>query len=88
MTIRLVGAELLHADGRTDMTKLIVAFRNILNALKMNKQKLELVSFHNYFCKTKNISGSWKVNVFLAYNMSGAAESSMAQFWHYLFRAI
>jgi hypothetical protein len=23
-----VGAELFHADGRTDMTKLIVAFRN------------------------------------------------------------
>jgi len=27
MKIRPVGAELLHADRRTDMTKLIVAFR-------------------------------------------------------------
>jgi hypothetical protein len=26
------GAELLHADKRTDMTKLIVAFRNFANA--------------------------------------------------------
>jgi hypothetical protein len=26
--IRPLGAELFHADGRTDMTKLIVAFRN------------------------------------------------------------
>jgi hypothetical protein len=26
MKIRPVGAELFHADGRTDMTKLIVAF--------------------------------------------------------------
>jgi len=26
MKIRLVGAELLHADGRTDMTKVIVTF--------------------------------------------------------------
>ena len=26
--IRPVGAELLHADGRTDMAKLTVAFRN------------------------------------------------------------
>jgi len=28
MKIRPVGAELLHTDRRTDMTKLIVAFRN------------------------------------------------------------
>jgi hypothetical protein len=28
MKIRPVGAELIHADGRTDMTKLTVAFRN------------------------------------------------------------
>ena len=30
--IRPVGAALFHADGQTDMTKLIVAFRNIANA--------------------------------------------------------
>jgi len=29
MKIRPVGAELFHADGQTDMTKLIVAFRNL-----------------------------------------------------------
>ena len=31
MKIRLDGAELLHADGRTqtDMTKLIIDFRNV-----------------------------------------------------------
>jgi len=32
MTIRLVGAELFHADRRTNMKKLIVAFRNFPNA--------------------------------------------------------
>jgi hypothetical protein len=32
MKIRPVGAELLHADGQTEMTKLTVAFRNILKA--------------------------------------------------------
>ena len=32
MKIRLVGAELFHADGRTDVTKLIVAFRSFSNA--------------------------------------------------------
>jgi hypothetical protein len=37
--IRAVVAELFHADkredGRTDMTKLIVAFRNFVNAPKI-----------------------------------------------------
>jgi hypothetical protein len=32
MKIRPVGSELFHADGRTDMTKPIVAFRNFVNA--------------------------------------------------------
>jgi hypothetical protein len=34
MKIRPVGAELFHADGRTDKTKLTVAFRNFGNAPK------------------------------------------------------
>ena len=32
MNIRPMEPELFHADGRTDMTKLIVAFRNLANA--------------------------------------------------------
>jgi hypothetical protein len=32
MKSRPVGAELFHTDGRTDMAKLIVAFRNFVNA--------------------------------------------------------
>jgi hypothetical protein len=32
MKIRPVGAELFHADGRTDMTTLTVAFLNFANA--------------------------------------------------------
>jgi hypothetical protein len=40
MKIRPVGAELFHADGLTDMTKLIVAFRNFAHA----PEKLNLVS--------------------------------------------
>ena len=34
MKLRPVEAELLHADGRTDTTKLMVAFRNTANAPK------------------------------------------------------
>jgi len=34
MKIRPVGSESSHADGQTDVTKLIVAFRNFANALK------------------------------------------------------
>jgi len=32
MKIRPVGAELFHADGRSDMTKLIVVVRNFAKA--------------------------------------------------------
>ena len=32
MKIRPAGVELFHADGRTDMRKLLVAFRNFPNA--------------------------------------------------------
>jgi len=34
MKIRPVGAELLHADGQTDMTYLTVAYRNFAKAYK------------------------------------------------------
>jgi hypothetical protein len=34
MKIRPVGAKVFHADGQTDMTKAIVAFRNFANAPK------------------------------------------------------
>jgi len=39
MKIRPVGDELLFADRRTDMTKLIVVFRNFANAPKNAKKK-------------------------------------------------
>jgi len=32
MKIRPVGAELFHADGQTDESKLILAFRNFANS--------------------------------------------------------
>ena len=34
MKIHALAVELFHADGRTDMTKLIVAIRNFANAPK------------------------------------------------------
>jgi len=40
MKIRSVGAELINADGRTHVTKLIVAFRNFAKAPKNYKKKL------------------------------------------------
>jgi hypothetical protein len=36
MKIRPGRAELFHADGRTDMTKLTVAFRNFVNVPKIS----------------------------------------------------
>jgi hypothetical protein len=34
MKIRLVGAKVFHADGQTDMAKVVVAFRNSANSRK------------------------------------------------------
>ena len=36
MHIRPFGAELFHADGQADMTKLMVAFRSFANAPKID----------------------------------------------------
>jgi hypothetical protein len=53
-----MGAELLHADGRTEMAKLIIAFHNFANAPKKSdfppppslfvflKRKFEVVSIN------------------------------------------
>jgi len=40
MKIRRVGADVFHADGRTDMTKVIVAFCNFANAPTVNGPQL------------------------------------------------
>jgi hypothetical protein len=40
MKIRPVGAELFHADGKTDMTMLIVVFRDFANAPKEKERLL------------------------------------------------
>jgi len=42
MKLRPVGAEILHADGRTDMTKIIVAFRYFANAPKKSHPSTDL----------------------------------------------
>jgi len=54
MTIRPVGAELFHADWRTDMTNLTVALRNFANAPK------QLIKIHQWH-KPQEASGeAWK----------------------------
>jgi hypothetical protein len=44
MNIRLLGAEWFHADGRTDTTELIVAFRNFVN-LRRNERRFTAFTF-------------------------------------------
>jgi hypothetical protein len=58
MKIRPVGAELLHADRRTDgrtdgrseLTKLIVAFRNFAHAPKSNSDEFTDLKAADYIC--------------------------------------
>ena len=46
--VRPVGAELVYADGQTDMTKLIVAFRNSASARK--------IAFSVAVCMSENMT--------------------------------
>jgi hypothetical protein len=50
MKIRSVGSELFHAGGRTDMTKLIVAFRICAKATKITwiKKRFDVTHSVNY----------------------------------------
>ena len=54
MKICSVGVEFFHADGETDMTKLIIAFRNFANAPKMEAS----VSFENFVARYTNYTAS------------------------------
>jgi hypothetical protein len=47
MTIRPVEAELFHTDGQTDMTKLIVSFRNFARAPKKDGRRFQHLSVHH-----------------------------------------
>ena len=47
MKIRQVGAKLFNANGRTDVTKLIVAFRDTRTRLKISYKRLKLFNFLN-----------------------------------------
>jgi hypothetical protein len=61
MKIPAVGAELFHVDGRTDMAKVIVAFRNFANASKKGKCKLKvnLLPLFIYVCLCAICSCLW-----------------------------
>jgi hypothetical protein len=69
MKIRPVGAELFYADpgGRTDMTKLIVAFRDFANASRVN----------TYYLSKSYIS----VEVMLQYIISGPLSDIYTTIW-------
>ena len=45
MKIRPVGADLSHADGRTDVTKLTGVFRSFADASKNRKEPFSIIQF-------------------------------------------
>jgi len=88
MKIRPVGAELFHADGQTDMTKLIVAFFccNFANAPKKEDSELKTL------LGTDSGAGVQQLNTYLVVVMSDVASglgksehellhSSTSMFW-------
>jgi hypothetical protein len=54
MKIRPVTAELFDTDGRTDMTKLIIAFRNFANSPE-NEWKTLFLDYINQAHKTREM---------------------------------
>jgi hypothetical protein len=67
MKIRPVGAELFHADGRTDRTKLIVAFGN--SAKAPNKLSAFIEQSSEMLCHVEweivtDVSGGEYVSIF------------------------
>ena len=58
MNIRAVGAELFHADRRTDMTKLVATFRNFTKALKEATVEISLLGTTELstYCPDTNIT--------------------------------
>ena len=63
MKIRPAEGEMLHADRRTDMTKLIVAFRNFTNAPKRNilNRNINFYVVKQRGCATINDSVAFEV---------------------------
>ena len=59
MNIRPVGAELFHADGQTDTTKLIVAFREVCKRAKQKNKE----GFFFFFCEGAVCSNSTTILV-------------------------
>jgi len=59
MKICPVGAELFHTDGRTDMRKLTVAFRNFTNAPKMINHQSKQSLYVIYSC---TVAGWWIID--------------------------
>jgi hypothetical protein len=61
MKIRSVGAQLYHADGRTDMTKLTAAFRNFANAPKNGSNKISR-TYNTLHTKDNTINDTGTIN--------------------------
>jgi hypothetical protein len=58
--IRPVKTEMFHVDRRTDITKLIVAFRNFANAPK----QFNLLHYSDYYCTIRRNAFHLRENVF------------------------
>ena len=60
-----MGVRLFHADkwtdGRTDMTKLIVAFRNFANATKRQESVMVWIELHDK--EAQNLHGATDITV-------------------------
>jgi hypothetical protein len=63
-----VGVKLFHADGRTDMTKFILAYRNFENAPNIDLSRIKHKHYRNtYNANTRFYFYSVSIHVYLCY---------------------
>jgi hypothetical protein len=63
--IRPVGAKLFHADGQTDMTKLIFAFRNFVKAPKNYIKSHYNIKYNSFIPLKYHYSSSQPSSIFM-----------------------
>jgi len=77
MKIRRVGAELFHTDRQTDMTKLIVVFRNFETPPPPLKIITKTVCIFSIYIAMYNSNNTWLVSDVILYTRCGNKETAL-----------
>jgi hypothetical protein len=89
MKIRLVGADLFHADGQTDMTKLIAAFPNFTFCLINQRCKtIKPTIRHMHYFRWSSVSVLHNPNLIAKHNLINICVGYIKNAWRHSCRFI